>query len=176
MLTADANCFDAAREGIDYERSVYSGETGNWADFWKQDQPLYMWSWCHGAPGIGLARLGTLAALDTPKIREDLERAVATTVRFGIRPIDHLCCGNLGRVELFLETGRRLSRPDLVQLARLQASRVVARARSSGGYLIHPLMPKGIPSPGFFQGMAGIGYALLRIARPDELPSVLLWE
>lgn len=31
-------------------------------------------------------------------------------------------------------------------------------------------------SPGFFQGAAGIGYELLRLAHPDHLPSVLLWE
>jgi lantibiotic modifying enzyme len=31
-------------------------------------------------------------------------------------------------------------------------------------------------NPGLFQGMAGIGYQLLRLACPDELPSLLLWE
>jgi len=27
-----------------------------------------------------------------------------------------------------------------------------------------------------FQGTAGLGYALLRLAHPDLLPCVLLWE
>jgi lantibiotic modifying enzyme len=30
-------------------------------------------------------------------------------------------------------------------------------------------------APGFFRGMAGIGYQLLRLADPNSLPSVLLW-
>jgi lantibiotic modifying enzyme len=29
--------------------------------------------------------------------------------------------------------------------------------------------------PGLFQGMSGIGYALLRAAYPGRFPSVLLW-
>jgi lantibiotic modifying enzyme len=38
------------------------------------------------------------------------------------------------------------------------------------------MLPRSVYQPGFFQGMAGIGYALLRLAHPDLLPSVLLWE
>jgi lantibiotic modifying enzyme len=38
------------------------------------------------------------------------------------------------------------------------------------------MLPKQVDNPSFFQGTAGIGYELLRMARPDLLPSVLLWE
>jgi lantibiotic modifying enzyme len=38
------------------------------------------------------------------------------------------------------------------------------------------MLPRQVDNPGFFQGKAGIGYELLRMARPDLLPSVLLWE
>jgi lantibiotic modifying enzyme len=55
------------------------------------------------------------------------------------------------------------------------AWQIVARAEDSGTFALHPLLPKGVYSPGFFQGTAGIGYELLRIAHPDMLPSVLLW-
>jgi lantibiotic modifying enzyme len=37
-------------------------------------------------------------------------------------------------------------------------------------------LPKGVFSPSFFQGTAGIGYELLRLAYSEVLPSVLLWE
>jgi len=30
--------------------------------------------------------------------------------------------------------------------------------------------------PSFFQGLSGIGFELLRIARPQSLPCVLAWE
>ena len=36
------------------------------------------------------------------------------------------------------------------------------------------MLPRQVDNPGFFQGTAGIGYELLRMARPDLLPSVLV--
>jgi lantibiotic modifying enzyme len=35
-------------------------------------------------------------------------------------------------------------------------------------------VPLGVETPGFMVGLAGIGYQLLRLARPDEVPSALL--
>jgi len=31
-------------------------------------------------------------------------------------------------------------------------------------------------NPGFFQGLSGIGYGLLRLAEPEKLDSVLIFE
>ena len=70
----------------------------------------------------------------------------------------------------------RLSRLDLAEVASTWAGQIAARAKESGGFALHPLFPKGVYSPGFFQGTAGIGYELLRMAHPEMLPSVLLWE
>jgi lantibiotic modifying enzyme len=63
-----------------------------------------------------------------------------------------------------------------VESAARQAAAVVARAERVGAYALHPLLPASAYGPGLFQGTAGIGYELLRLARPDLLPSVLLWE
>ena len=90
--------------------------------------------------------------------------------------VDHPCCGNMGRAEVLLASGRRLSRPELEEAARERAWRVVTRAERTDGFALHPMLPKQVDNPGFFQGTAGIGYELLRMARPDLLPSVLLWE
>ena len=84
--------------------------------------------------------------------------------------------GNLGRTELLLTAGEVLARPELSETAQALAWRAVARAERTGGFSIHPLLPKQVDSPSFFQGTAGIGYELLRAARPDLLPSVLMWE
>ncbi len=54
-----------------------------------------------------------------------------------------------------------------------QAAQVVARAKQRGTFGYSPLLGY---NPGFFQGASGIGYELLRLAYPDQLPSVLLWE
>src|SRR5262249_54340310 len=126
--------------------------------------------------GIGLARLGGLPALDTDEIRQDIAVAVETTCQVGLRSLDHLCCGNLGRVDILLAAAQRLGRPELAELAGRRVAQVGARAAQTGSYALHPLLPRSAYDPSFFQGTAGIGYALLRLARPDLLPCVLLWE
>jgi len=35
-------------------------------------------------------------------------------------------------------------------------------------------VPHGVETPGLMVGLAGIGYALLRLAAPEQMPSVLL--
>ncbi len=175
-LTRDPALLQAAREAIAYERSVFSPEAGNWPDFRPDDEPAFLTRWCHGAAGIGLARLGGLAVLDTPEIRRDIDIALETTRRHGLERVDHLCCGNLGRAEVLLAAGLRLSRRDLREAAEARAAQAVTGAEQAGPVSLHPLPPGGVYSPGFFQGEAGIGYELLRLAHPDVLPSVLLWE
>jgi lantibiotic modifying enzyme len=51
---------------------------------------------------------------------------------------------------------------------------MIERAHAQGGYGV--IGQDAGYSPGFFQGMSGIGYALLRQAYPDRLPEVLLWD
>jgi lantibiotic modifying enzyme len=50
----------AARGGIAFERSVFSTEAGNWRDLRDPEHARFPTAWCHGAPGIGLARLATV--------------------------------------------------------------------------------------------------------------------
>ncbi|MFL5659822.1 MAG: lanthionine synthetase LanC family protein, partial [Ktedonobacteraceae bacterium] len=124
----------------------------------------------------GLARLGGLSILDNAQIRKDIEIALQTTQAFGIQDMDHLCCGNLGRIELLLVAASRLSRPELAEAAWRQAGQVMQRAERTGAFVLHPLLPRQIYSPGFFLGTAGIGYTLLRLAHSDLLPCILLLE
>jgi lantibiotic modifying enzyme len=48
-----------------------------------------------------------------------------------------------------------------------------ARGREYKTYAAAPL---DLHAPGFFQGTSGVGYTLLRLAHPDRLPGVLLFE
>jgi lantibiotic modifying enzyme len=168
----------AAIEGIAYERSLFISSVGNWRDLREPsseqlDEPLHRTSWCHGAPGIALARLGGLMALDTADIRSDIDIGLETTQRFGAGGFDHLCCGGMGRVDVLIEGAHRLGRPELLRAAQQQAGWAVRRAERAGGYRTQSGV--GIGDPGFFSGTGGIGYTLLRLAHPDSLPSVLLW-
>jgi type 2 lantibiotic biosynthesis protein LanM len=175
-VTRDGDVLAAAQEGIAYEDSVLVREAGNWPDFRTDEQPAFMTSWCHGAPGIALGRLGGLAVLDSDDIRRDIEMAVQTTRAAGVQGVDHLCCGSLGRADVLLVAASGLARLDLAEVASTWAWQIVARAEESGTFALHLLLPQGVSRPSFFQGTAGIGYEFLRIAHPDLLPSVLLWE
>ena len=134
-----------------------------------------MTGWCSGAPGIGLARLGGLRQLDTPDARRDIENAIATTLACPVQTSDHLCCGNVGRVDLLIEASRRLGRPELFAEAQRRVAWLVERAERVGHYALNATPSGTAFRPGLFQGTAGIGYQLLRLASPDAVPSVLLW-
>ena len=175
--TQDERLRSAAEEAVGYEHTRYSPEHRTWVDHGELGNPLHLVQWCRGAAGIGLARLAGLGVLDTDVVREDLEGALRATSEHGLRGVDQVCCGNLGRAEVLLSAGRRLLRPELTRAARMTASRVLSGAERRGGFVLHPRLPARVPAPpGFFQGTAGIGYALLRMAHPDLLPSVLAWE
>jgi class II lanthipeptide synthase len=165
-VTGEVDFRAAAEEAFAYEHVVGLPQAG---------------SWCHGAAGVGLARLGGLGALDTKEIRADIEVALETTLRQGVQRIDHLCCGTGGQAEFLLAASTRLARPELAETARRWASQVVRQARQSGNYAVglSAAQSQGIPTrfrPGFFQGLSGIGYWLLHLAAPMQVPAVLLWE
>jgi type 2 lantibiotic biosynthesis protein LanM len=174
-ITQETVFLEAAEEAIAYERSTFSLNAGNWQDV-REDKPSFMTSWCHGAPGIGLGRLGGLEILDTPEIRQEIAVAINTTQQFGLQNLDHLCCGNFGRMEVLLVGASKLSSSELRETVQKQAAWVVARAKQVGAFYLFPELPADVYNPGFFQGTAGIGYELLRLAYPESLPSVLLWE
>lgn len=169
---------DAALEGIAFERSVFSKNHANWPDLRSRSSsaPWYMINWCHGAAGIGLARLAGLAYLDDAEVREEIDAAVSTTTAWGGQGVDHLCCGNMGRVQLLQEAGLQLHRPELTQGALNLASWMVLRARRTGYYRLLPDVREPVQMPGFFQGIAGIGHGLLRLATGARALSVCQWQ
>lgn len=177
--TNDNSFKAAAVEGIAYERSLFISSAGNWPDLresdgMNQEHEKHRTAWCHGAAGIALARLGGLVMLDNEDIRFDIAVGLETTQRFGAGGFDHLCCGGMGRTDVLIEGARRLGRPELLKAAHQQAGWAVRRAQSARGYRTQSGL--GMVDPGFFSGIAGIGYTLLRLAHPGTLPSILLWE
>lgn len=182
-VTADRDYLQAAAEAIAYEQSTFSPNAGNWPDFraftYVNGSPGYMISWCHGAPGIALARLGGLPFLDSPEIRRDAEVALQTTATCQYFGVDHLCCGSFGRIEVLLVAaeilGQQEGESNWRDTALRQATWAIERAERRGAWQLFANLPDPIYHPGFMQGTAGIGYQLLRLAEPT-LPSVLLWQ
>ncbi|MES2696436.1 MAG: type 2 lanthipeptide synthetase LanM, partial [Verrucomicrobiota bacterium] len=167
----------AAEDAIAYENGRFDAAERNWPDLRTESRLVssttFKHSWCHGGPGIALARLATLDVLDTPRIRADIAAGLAVAQHQPVADVDQCCCGNLGRAEILDFAGQRLRDPSLRLHARQLAGSVLTRARAEEGYGCFHALPRSIQSPGFFQGLSGIGYALLRLLAPHELPAAL---
>jgi type 2 lantibiotic biosynthesis protein LanM len=163
-----APALDAAREAIAYEHALFAPDRGQWRDLRLAGS--VMCSWCHGAPGIALARASVLPTLDDTIVRIDLERAVQATLDWPVENLDHLCCGNAGRIECLWVAAGRLGSTVLRDAVLALAARVHAAAQARGRYAVD--WPGTQDSPTFLRGLSGIGYQWLRLADPS-LPSVL---
>lgn len=167
-ITGHRPLLEGAREAVAYEHGLFAPEPGQWRDLRMPGS--FMCSWCHGAPGIALARASILDTLDDDVVRTDLERAVQATLDGPVEDLDHLCCGNFGRVEcLWVAAHRSENAPLRAQVSAL-ASQAQAKARARGRYAVD--WPGTRDSPTFLRGLSGIGYQCLRLADPN-LPSVL---
>jgi len=166
---------DAASECIAFENSSYDAERNNWPDFRGDAGLLWPCQWCHGAPGIGLARIAMTkcGARDGKLLATDVRNALAGVERGWPGHVDTLCCGTLGSIEFFCEAGSVLGRGDLSELASRRLMAVLETAAATGDYRWNS--GKGRFNLGLFRGLAGVGYTLLRQV-DMSLPNVLIWE
>jgi lantibiotic modifying enzyme len=180
LYTGKEEFRDAAIEGFAFERTLYIPELQTWFDP-RCNLPLNKAAWCEGAPGVALGILGSMLAIDSHALRHDLEQALSITRQLPDGPVDHLCCGNFGRVEIMNIAGNALGRLHLTAHARHLATQLLARAAASG-FRFQPhdhqtdLPDRPDNNPSLFLGLAGVGYTLLRLTYPDLFPSVLLLE
>lgn len=160
---------------IAFETSNYSSKYNNWADYRFENVRWDSVSWCHGATGVGFSRLGILGKLDNTIIRNDLNKALTKTRHSGVGYIDTLCCGNFGKIDLLLTSGIKLKDDNLAREAQNMATEVISRRKHVSFNLFKNFNTQDI-NVGFFQGISGIGYELLRLAYPDRFKSVLMFE
>jgi type 2 lantibiotic biosynthesis protein LanM len=181
-LTGELRFRTTALAAIAYERSLYVPEANNWPDLRKiaaashgqqSGEDPCMTAWCHGAPGIGLARLSSLPYLDDAVTRAEIGAALTATLAAGFGGNHSICHGDLGNVELLLQAGQALGDPQWQAEANRIAARVLADIQARGWLCGVPLE---VESPGLMIGIAGIGYGLLRLADPALVPSVLMLE
>jgi len=173
--TGDVRYTALARRAFTYERSLFVPERGNWKDLRELEGASpggqeFMVTWCHGAPGIAVGRLLSLRHLDEPWLRAELATALETTWREGVCGNHSLCHGDLGNLEVLHVAGELLGEPRWTQAARQWATGVLQQGRDSGWKCG---LPQGHETPGLMMGLAGIGYGLLRLACPEDVPSVL---
>src|SRR6185503_17437374 len=71
--TGDERYRETALDAIEYERSQFVSSEGNWRDLRTLPNTAdiddrFMVAWCHGAPGIGLARMHAMPFIDEPQL------------------------------------------------------------------------------------------------------------
>jgi type 2 lantibiotic biosynthesis protein LanM len=178
-----------ALEALRYEHTQFLPGQGNWmetgaaADESRPDesqaadgQQALSLAWCYGAPGIALARLAALSAtpaLDAPFLAEEAAAAVRSTRERGFGRNHSLCHGDLGNLDVLLHAASALQNESLATEIPRRAAAVLASMQRDGWICGVPL---GVESPALMNGLAGIGYGLLRIAHPERVPSVLAME
>jgi type 2 lantibiotic biosynthesis protein LanM len=169
---------DVALKAIEYERSIFSASEGNWPDLretrdssGETNGGSFMVAWCHGAPGIGMARLQSFCHLNDQKLREEIDVAVQTTLNRGFGRNHSLCHGDLGNLDLILQASEELCDPHLSQQRNRLAATILESIKQNGWICG---TPQGVETPGLMIGLAGIGYELLRLADPARVPSVLV--
>ena len=171
-----------ALAAMEYERSLFSLEKRNWPDLRRefsspatsieqtgQESNSYMVAWCHGAPGIGLARLESLKYIDDATLHAEIDAALQTTLAHGFGLNHCLCHGDMGNLEFVLSATRLLHQYDeqVQHLTAMLLDSIERHGCVTG-------VPLGVETPGLMIGIAGTGYALLRLACAERVPPVLL--
>ncbi|GAA0396553.1 hypothetical protein Acor_49370 [Acrocarpospora corrugata] len=154
-----------AAEAAVFERSWFSADHGNWPDLREPDEaigwPVY---WCHGALGIGQARLRQYAVTGKQVFAAEAGVAVDAAIRMIARMADgkadlSLCHGLSGAIELLLDAAQVFGQPALREAA-VEAAAIAVDLVGDGLWSCG--IPGGEENPSLFLGLAGIGAALLR--------------
>lgn len=173
-LTGEARFREAACEALEYERSLFAPEPGNWPDLrGAPGTRTFKTAWCHGSTGIGLARLASLRHLDDATVRREIAAALEDTRAQGLGRDHSLCHGDAGSLELLLAAREVLGDAALAPV-REEWTGTLLEGIERHGWLSG--VPFGVETPGLLVGLAGTAYTLLRLAEPERVPSVLVLE
>ncbi|MCB1984397.1 MAG: type 2 lantipeptide synthetase LanM [Burkholderiales bacterium] len=171
---------ETAVQALEYERSLFSEENGNWHDLREDRLDLthgqhnkFMSSWCHGAPGIGMARIGIYQQLPSKKVLDEINVAVTTTINYGFGGNHSLCHGDLGNMELLILLRDKIPQHYIWQHETAQLSEQLVKKLSQNWTCGIPIPVK---IPGLMLGLAGIGFELLRLYDSTRVPSLFLAE
>ncbi len=171
----------AALAALAYERRLFSSTRHNWLDLRmfgasgkngqaQKEAQHFAVAWCHGAPGIGLARLTSLPYMDDAAVRQEIDAALQTTQIQDLEADYSLCHGTAGHLETLLMASQVLGfapyQEALEQRTKLLLQEAHDLTTSTAGVSIKE-------PPGLMLGLAGIGYTLLRVAAPERVPSIL---
>ena len=155
LVASDAEVDELHTRTLAFEDSHFDQTANNWADLRPfassgDDGPRFAQFWCHGSPGIVLARHATGAALPQPV---DVAGAVEAALNESGAHDPGLCHGLTGLVDIANAVAGPSDQRHRALLQRLQERGPVAMWTES--------QPDTL-QPGLMLGLAGIGDHLLR--------------
>lgn len=179
--TGDAVFGEAAEAAFAYERALFDPRARNWpdlremaADRGREVAPSCATLWCHGAPGIALARLRACELGHRNGCEEEARVALETTVASIRNQIEggnySLCHGLAGNAEVVREAEALLGQ-DAIVIARSVGDAGIERYLETDR-----LWPLGVyegQTDSLMLGRAGVAYFYLRLHDPGR-PSLLL--
>jgi hypothetical protein len=123
--------------------------------------------------GAGQGNGGSARTAAAARHADEIGVAVETTLAQGFGRDHSLCHGDLGSLDFLLTAARRLGDRELLErTGRLTAG--VLASIAAGGWRFG--VASGAEPPGLMVGLSGIGYGLLRLGFPEQVPSVLLLD
>lgn len=184
QASGEARFGEAGLRAFAWERLWFDPAVGNWPDFrdarFRRGRPPRLLPmaafWCHGAPGMALARLRAWQLTGDTLLLDEARAALATTRRAlerELRPATldfSLCHGLAGLAGVLLDGAAALPGEDAA--LALATADLGARLYTVAG---NP-WPCGThtgETPGLMLGLAGIAHFYLRLHAP-ALPSLLL--
>jgi lantibiotic modifying enzyme len=186
--TGDDRFGEGANQAERYERSWFDRARGNWPDLRAApaDHPSF---WCHGAGGIGVARLQAWRRTGDPTALAEAAAALDTATAATVRALSQvagaeaaaasfganlsLCHGVSSVAELHTIAGELTGAGDHLAHGRRLALWALNGTDAALGDIACGV-PGGGETPGLMLGLAGVGATFLRLADPGWLPSPAL--
>ncbi len=193
-----------AQQALEYELEHYNSEKGNWPDFRKNlhgkekkkearqalqngqhsffTEPVYMYAWCHGAPGIGQALARIYELTGNKRYLPYLHGALDSTLhddrtKMAGRANYSLCHGPGGNSFLLNKMlSLNITGADKEPVLWNYTARALAEVEHKGDY-IHGLRgdcPFNVQS--LFNGLSGVGYFYLSVCSPHRMTNILCPE
>lgn len=182
-VTGDDRWRSAALDGFKYEAHYFESEKLNWPDFRypsADSGPRFAVAWCHGSPGMILARARCAQLLGAAHLATEATRAVPSVIealadRAAGSTDQSLCHGTMGRVAALLSVGAAgVAVPGDAEITRTLDFALLCHVRRSVPWPSGAT--NGYACPGLMTGNAGIGHTLLRMAAPSNDLDPLLPE
>ena len=160
---------EIAMAAFAFEDALFDEEEQNFLDLRRLEGAKTAAAWCHGAVGIGLARLDLDPALAESSTRQVLRRTAAATWRLGMGWNHCACHGDLGAWELLEGAIARGEGPKDVSALHLRE--LLLTSLENHGPCCG--ITRDAFPPGLMPGLGGIAYQLLRMHPDHGLPSVM---